>query len=173
MPMPGEGGGIGRLVDRGSSNRSGEMHKVSFGPFSYNASHDSDAASLLGLGNPFFDLILCGMQRDDRSRSWAFWRLNPASSEPKVFLRFDIIVEADLKAVAALDRTWKTIKSIRRRADEVFPVAMRTCWVDFEGAPVTDEKTLWALEPAYDRGAFKDRDQNLNPSRWEIGRAHV
>ncbi len=157
---------LDRWVDRSQCSRryaSGYLHqKLAFGPFVYDPADSLENTSLLGLGHPFFDFVTRSMEQDDRSKSWALWRLYAGAKGVQVYLRFAIVIEADLDPVMPIAEEWKTHRSIRRRADEVFPVELRTCWIDLDGAQVNDTLILRELNRDYD----KRTDRNLNADRW-------
>lgn len=151
-----------RWVDRTDCLQNRGQTRLSFGPFVFEFDEGEDASSLLGLGHPFFDHIVASMQVDDRSRSWAVWRVVEGAVCPQLYLRFDLVLQLSLANAAPLVQRHGTLSSLRRRADAAFPVERRMIWIDVDGDPVTKPQVLELLNQSYSRVT----DQNLNNARW-------
>ncbi len=155
-----------------ASNRYGVRR--AYGPFIFDPTDDSETASLLGIGHPFFDLIFARMRVDDRSRSWGIWRCHPNIASPQVYVCFDFSIEASLARLSHLALEGKTLASLRRRADEMFTVEHRRTWIDFDGVPVSDKAIVEALERPYvRRTAIQAGDENLNQDRWTLANQQI
>jgi ATP-dependent helicase HepA len=165
VPLPAHDKSLRRWLDAEVSERNFEGVRSAYGPFVFDPDEDSEQASLLGVGHPFFDAIFSGMQADDRSRSWSFWRLHPGITVPEVYLCFDISIEAGLTTLLPLARRWKTLSSLRRHADDLFPVEHRKTWVDIDGVAVGKSAIAEILARPYDKTAG---DENLNRERWAL-----
>ncbi|MDI1450816.1 protein DpdE [Polyangium sp. 6x1] len=158
-----------RWSNKEMSRRTRDAMRAAFGPFAFDPNDDAPYASLLAIGHPFFDAIFARMKVDDRSRSWGIWRCYPGASTPEVYVCFDFSIEASLARLTPMARTWKTLASLRRRADEVLPVEHRRTWVDLDGSPVVDAAILKVLTRPYDSETSRfSGDQNLNRDRWAL-----
>jgi ATP-dependent helicase HepA len=156
-----------RWLDKEASRRSFEAARLAYGPFVFDPDDDSAAASLLGVGHPFFDAIFEQMKVDDRSRSWGMWRRDPNVTSPQVYVCFDASVEASLASLTPMARRWKTLASLRRRADEMLPAEHRRVWLDIDGVPVVDAAVKAVLTRPYASETLRvGGDQNLNRERW-------
>ena len=126
--------------------------------------------SLLRVGHPFVDAFEALVRSDDRGAAFAMWRYVPKSTRaPCLFFRFDFVVEADLvKVETDLDESI-SLASLRRRADEAFPVEYRTVWLNGDLVPVQNEQVLTVLGWPYQKNPRADggRDVNLRIDRWE------
>jgi ATP-dependent helicase HepA len=174
MPLPAHDRVLQRWLDSKASTWTDLEVRSAYGPFVFDPDDESAIASLLGVGHPFFDAMVSRMRVDDRSRSWAFWRCHAGITVPQVYVCFDFSIEASLERLVPVGRRWRTLASLRRRADEIFPVEHRTAWVDIDGAPVLDSRIAAALAQPY----AKDRrgqvgDENLNRRRWALANRQV
>ena len=124
------------------------------------------------IGNPVLDCLHRYLRRDDRGTCFAFWRVSPQvkASEVKLFLRFDFVIEAGLKAVSALARAHPELSeaALRRRGDAAFPPISRTLWLN-EDLEEPDEKTRVELERPYVKSII---DTNINQDRWPLVQTH-
>ena len=152
-----------RWKDNNKTERRNGRTVVSFGPFTFDPDADSSTGSLLGIGHSFLDGIFSRMRSDDRSRSWALWRVHPGAATPEVYVRFDFSVEANLDDASPSILTWKTGVSLRRRADELFPVEHRRVWLDLDGQIVSDPVLRKMLDRPYNKD---EHDRNLSRTRW-------
>ncbi|WP_437991291.1 protein DpdE [Sorangium sp. So ce145] len=169
MPIPALDGPLRRWVDTTASRRTPDSARLGFGPFVFDPDDDRDGASLLAIGHPFFDAIFTRMKVDDRSRCWGVWRFHPGVPAPEVYVCFDFSVEASLAGLTPLARTWKTLASLRRRADEMLSVEHRRAWYDLDGGLVRDAALTALLERPYDAETSRfTGDQNLNRKRWTL-----
>ncbi len=141
-------------------------------------------ARLLRYGDAFIDGIWYLTQRDDRGQSTALWRYLPGhvgEDVANLFLRFDFIIETDLRPVLAVlasaERLNTSAKAATaRRGDMALPPFFRSIWLDQEYEIVGDESLLSKLEMAYrpTAGEQGGRDFNLNPKRWNnLGRLRL
>lgn len=128
---------------------------------------------LLRVGHPFIEALNEQMRIDDRGTSYVLWRYAPRAlagvTEPKLFLRFDFVIEADV-APALRSLTHETApETIRRRADIAFPVQHTTVWLDRDLDRVRDEQFLHLLEAPYAKNTSPDgsEDFNVTPERWQ------
>ncbi len=169
LPLPALDEALQRWLDKEASGRSLDATRLAYGPFVFDPDDDSETASLLGIGHPFFDAIFARMKVDDRSRSWGMWRCHPDVASPQVYVCFDFSIEASLASLTPMARTWKTLASLRRRADEMLPVEHRRAWLDLDGVRVVDAAIERVLALPYARGTLGvARDQNLNREHWML-----
>ena len=130
--------------------------------------------ALLRVGNPMLNALERFIRQDDRGSAFAYWRCLPSySGAPKVFFRFDFLIEASpteasLEVNASLERM--NIAAFKRRADEAFPVQYRTIWLDSDLESISDQSRLSDLRQPYSRQPRPDGsfDQNLNLVRWRM-----
>ncbi len=133
---------------------------------------------LLRLGHPFIEAMQALVRADDRGAAFAMWRYVPgrAGLPATLFFRFDFVIEADLAPAGAVARDLDApVETLRRRADEAFPVSYRTIWLDSDLVEVGDAETLSLLEMPYAR---RDRfdgsgDTNIRLERWDAVDAAV
>ena len=126
--------------------------------------------SLLRVGHPFVDAFEALVRSDDRGTAFAMWRYVPRLTRvPHLFFRFDFVVEADLAKVGTDLDDSISLASLRRRADEAFPVEYRTVWLNGDLAPVRNQQVLTVLGWPYQKSprANGSRDVNLRIDRWE------
>ena len=126
--------------------------------------------SLLRVGHPFVDAFEALVRSDDRGTAFAMWRYVPRVTRvPRLFFRFDFVVEADLAKVGTDLDDSISLASLRRRADEAFPVEYRTVWLNGDLAPVQSPQVLTVLGWPYQKSprANGSRDVNLRIDRWE------
>jgi ATP-dependent helicase HepA len=131
---------------------------------------ETDRVGLLRVGHPFVDAFEALVRSDDRGTAFAMWRYVPKSTRiPRVFFRFDFVIETDLAKIKAGFAGRISFDSLRRRADEAFPVEYRTVWLDGDLKPVEKPRVLTVLGRAYQKSPRADgsRDVNLRLERWE------
>ncbi|MCR3741649.1 ATP-dependent helicase HepA [Actinomadura glauciflava] len=132
-------------------------------------------------GDQFIDAVSDFLWYDDRGRAFGMWRWLPSwlGVERPVY-RFDYAIEANPLEVAneagELDGLEEQLvndrldrRSLRRRADGVFPPLLVTVWMDENGNQLSDERHLDALSAPYTKPAT-DRpggDYSLNQARIE------
>jgi ATP-dependent helicase HepA len=125
---------------------------------------------LVRVGHPFVEALEAMVRADDRGSTFAMWRHVPGSeSSPRLFFRFDFVVEADIAAARALADNWAaSIEALRRRADEASPIEYRTVWLDSDLDEVRDDRLLALLNLPYCKGCRPDggSDTNLRSDRW-------
>ena len=134
------------------------------------ATAETNQVSLLRVGHPFVDAFEALVRSDDRGIAFAMWRYVPKSTRiPRLFFRFDFVVEADLAKVGTAFDDQISLASLRRRADDAFPVEYRTVWLNGDLAPVQNQRLLTVLEWPYQKSPRADggRDVNLRVDRWE------
>jgi ATP-dependent helicase HepA len=125
---------------------------------------------LVRVGHPFVEALEALVRADDRGAAFAMWRqVQGAQAPPRLFFRFDFIVEADIARARTLSDSWAaSIEALRRRADEAFPIEYRTVWLDSDLDEVRDGRLLAQLNLPYctDRRDDGGSDTNLRPDRW-------
>jgi hypothetical protein len=135
--------------------------------------------SLLRVGNPIIDALMTFVRGDDRGSAYAMWRYIPDSVDvyTDIYFRFDFYVEADLdlSTIDVLGDDLNLEQSLRRRADDVFPVQYETVWINSDLEIVADIDRIAILRFPYsrqerDNGSF---DRNLNSQRWHNAQAQL
>ncbi len=124
------------------------------------------------IGNPVVDLLAHVIDSDDRGQAACVARIDPRyqEEEPEIYLGFDFLVEADLRAVLAEGPGVPgAVLALRRRADRLFaPFTMRV-WIeaDEKCAVAGSEATRWLERPLDQR-----RDHNITGPKLDelIGR---
>lgn len=125
---------------------------------------------LFRVGHPFLRALDAMVRSDDRGMAFAMWRYVPRSTRmPMLFFRFDFYIEANLSIVASNFSSLSSLESMRRRADEAFPVEYRTVWLDGDLRRVANPRLLAVLERPYHQQPRLDgsHDVNLRMERWE------
>ena len=131
---------------------------------------ETDHVGLLRVGHPFVDAFEALVRSDDRGTAFAMWRYVPKSTRlPRVFFRFDFVIEADLAQIKVGFAGRISLDSLRRRADEAFPVEYRTVWLDGDLKPVENPRVLTVLGRPYQKPPRADgsRDVNIRLERWD------
>lgn len=135
------------------------------------AEAEGDGIGLLRVGHPFGDALEALVRADDRGAAFAMWRHVPGfDGVPRLFLRFDFVVEADItKARAVLPSRALSHEALRRRADDAFPVDYRTIWLNSDLEEVRDQRIVDILELPYSQRPRQEggRDWNLRLERWD------
>jgi ATP-dependent helicase HepA len=125
---------------------------------------------LLRVGHPFVDAFEALVRSDDRGTAFAMWRYVPKSTRvPRMFFRFDFVIEADLAAIKSGFEGDVSIESLRRQADDGFPVEYQTIWLNGDLQPVLNDRVLAVLARPYQKEPRADgsRDVNLRLERWD------
>jgi ATP-dependent helicase HepA len=132
---------------------------------------ETSRIGLLRVGHPFMDALASMISCDDRGTAFALWRYLPHGvSSPRIFLRFDFLIEADLEPTLRLDESLAdSWQELRRRADESFPVAYRTVWLTSDLEEVKNPKVLEILQWPYAPHGRSNggKDINLRFERWD------
>jgi len=125
---------------------------------------------LIRVGHPFVTALDALVRSDDRGTAFAMWRYVPKSTRtPLLFFRFDFVIEADLGRVRADFGDRNSLESLRRRADEAFPVEYRTVWLNGDLEPVRHPRLLAVIERPYQQRPRPDgsKDVNVRMERWD------
>jgi ATP-dependent helicase HepA len=128
--------------------------------------------SLVRVGHPLISALEDLVRADDRGVAYAMWRQLPRfEGPPRLFFRFDFVVEADVAYAAASARQSRAIskEALRRRADDALPVQYQTVWLNSDLEHVTDPKVVADLALPYSKQRSEDgrRDFNVRRDRWE------
>jgi len=118
---------------------------------------------LCRIGNGLIDELASYIRWDDRGQAFAMWRheenWSPEDGMEWVGFRFDYVVETDLSLVEGILQNWQnaSIRAIMRRADALFPPAIRTIFLDTQTNTVEDIQLLSILQRPYsDTGQLRD-----------------
>jgi ATP-dependent helicase HepA len=131
---------------------------------------ETKRVELLRVGHPFVDALEVLVRSDDRGTAFAMWRCVPGiNSSPRVYFRFDFVVEVHLADLRSDFGGGISLESLRRRADAAFPVQYRTVWLDGDLETVEDRTVLSVLELPYSSKPRPDGgvDTNLRSERWD------
>lgn len=118
-------------------------------------------------GDPFIDAICDFLRNDDRGRAFGMWRWRPKwGYGEQVAYRFDYAVEAHPSEGDV---------ALQHRADNLFPPAIVTVWIDGMGNPVTDPLLLGVLNEPYAKPTSSSigGDYALNRTRIEEAYRYV
>ncbi len=142
------------------------------GPLTHAVAYQRETArhrgvSLGRLGNPVIDCLHDYLCWDDRGISFAMWRLDPrvaSDTVPRVYFRFDFIVEANLEPLLATFHTKSAAdrNALSRRADGAFPPIGETVWINQDLMVPEEMFTIATLKRPFVKGA----DQNINQQLW-------
>jgi ATP-dependent helicase HepA len=124
---------------------------------------------LLRIGHPFVDAMEALVRSDDRGAAFAMWRYVPRSVRvPRLYLRFNFVIEADLSALPDSFAQHVSMASLRRRIDQAFPLQYRTLWLNGDLEVVKNPRALEVLQRPYrkDRQQDGSYDLNLRHERW-------
>ncbi|TCL89540.1 ATP-dependent helicase HepA [Rhizobium sp. PP-WC-2G-219] len=130
---------------------------------------------LLRYGEPLLTGIENITDADDRGRSFALWRFDPSysfSQAADVFIRFDYLVETDLRPIlAVLAKSGRESPAahaaLRRRGDLALAPAFSSIWLDATLTPVISPDLKASLERPYRNSKEQAyRDININAHRW-------
>jgi ATP-dependent helicase HepA len=116
-------------------------------------------------------------ERDDRGRTFAFWRYLPgykAHEDADLFFRFDFVVEVNIRPAFEIYKGSGKLPpasaraALIRQGDSVFPPMFDRLWLDSDLRQVDQSVIDTCLRMDYNRsidsrGRF---DRNLNPTRW-------
>jgi len=159
---------FGACLDRAGKER--DLRTLPLQPATFNRSTaETKHVTLLRVGHPFVNALEGLIRSDDRGTAFAMWRYVPNCLEaPQVFFRFDWLIESDLSRVRSEFGDRISLDSMRRRADEAFPVEYRTVWLNGDLEPVVDQGVLALLERPYQKSGRADgsKDANVRLERW-------
>lgn len=121
------------------------------------AMRDADV-NLLRLGHPLVDAAERFSRWDIRGLAFATLRVCPNMhfEEPWVGFRLDFVVEGNLSKWENDIRFTGQLAAARRRTDRLLPPWIETHYLDFELAPVADERLLEQLRYPYKHSAVRD-----------------
>jgi ATP-dependent helicase HepA len=147
-------------------------------PFTFDrAVAETAHVGLLRVGHPFMEALESLVRSDDRGTAFAVWRYMPKSvATPSIFFRFDFLIETDLGPAWRIDKSLLNGRqALRRRADEAFPPAYRTVWLDSDLEEVQSPRLLSVLNLPYTRfvRAEGGKDTSLRLERWDRAAAMV
>ena len=133
------------------------------------------SSRLMRYGDEFIEALKAFSDLDDRGRSYALWRHmrnDFSEQEPKLFFRFDFLIEASLtQAEAGLAecemKTATACAAMKRRGDALFPPFVDRIWVDEDGFEASADFVSRFLDLPYDKHGRDPRyvDTNLKTSR--------
>jgi ATP-dependent helicase HepA len=158
-------------VDQDSGVRQSK-YELPFRPATFDrVAAEKHGLELLRVGNGFVDAMEALIRADDRGAAFATWRHVPSfcEKEPRLFFRFDFIVEAELGPARSLLKSFNASpEALRRRADEAYPVEYRTIWLDSDLVEVSDPNLRVLLELPYTKRRRPDggADLSLRFERW-------
>jgi ATP-dependent helicase HepA len=126
---------------------------------------------LLRVGDDFVEAMEALIRADDRGAAFTMWRHVPSfgEKEPRLFFRFDFVVEADLGPARSVLKSFNASpEALRRRADDAYPVEYRTIWLDSDLVEVSDPNRHVLLELPYTKRRRPDggADLSLRFERW-------
>ena len=134
-----------------------------------------NSSRLIRYGDEFIEALKAFSDLDDRGRSYALWRhmrKDYSESEPKLYFRFDFLVETGVRdaaeALAAFEVLTDTAcAAISRRGDSLFPPIFDRVWIDEEGFEASAEFIENCLDLPYDKHGRDPRyvDTNLKTVR--------
>ncbi len=127
---------------------------------------------LYRIGEGLMEELASYMYWDDRGQAFAMWRHDATwdAGEGMEWLgfRFDYTVEIDLTCAQDCNLSQLDIKTLKRRADALFPPKLETIFVDAQMDIVEDVRVINILQrPYYGKGSDY-RDYNLAKSRLSI-----
>ncbi len=137
-----------------------------------------NASRLMRYGDEFIEALKAFSDMDDRGRSYALWRQirkDFLDREPKLFFRFDFLIETSLThAEAALAqcemKTETACAAIKRRGDALFRPIVDQIWVDEDGVEASPDLVSRFLTLPYDKNGRDPLyvDTNLKTSRLRV-----
>ena len=129
---------------------------------------ESARVGLVRIGHPLVDAVESLLRYDDRGRAFAMWRVHRGwSSDPRLFLQFDFVVEADVTAAVEIARVRSVSRSaVERRAEEAFPPRAFTVFLDDGLSHVTDPELIRILQRPYASRKDGGADINIRHDRW-------
>lgn len=135
------------------------------------ATAEDEGIDLLRGGHPFVDGVEALIRADDRGAAFAMWRHIPEwREEPRLFFRFDFVVEAELTAAArVVQAVGGSLDALHRRAQRDFPIDHSTIWLDADMEPVRSPDIRKLLELPYTNKKPRPDgsvDVNLRLERW-------
>ncbi len=134
-----------------------------------------NTSRLMRYGDEFIEALKTFSDIDDRGRSYALWRHmrnDYSDPEPKLYFRFDFLIETSLgQAEAALAecgmKTATACAAMKRRGDGLFPPIVDRIWVDEDGFEASTDFVSRFLDIPYDKHGRDPRyvDTNLKSTR--------
>jgi ATP-dependent helicase HepA len=162
---------FGPCIERGTERRQlASQIPLQAGTFSRTVAEKAHVG-LLRVGHPIFSALEALVRADDRGVAFAMWRQLPwFEGAPQLFLRFDFVIETDLRhALSRLASYAVSREAIKRRADDAFPIRYDTIWLDSDLNTVEDRQLITALELPYRRRSEGGRgDVNVRLERWDL-----
>jgi ATP-dependent helicase HepA len=162
---------FGLSIDRQANTRS-SRNELPFRPVTFErTTAEQEGIELLRVGHQFFEGMEALIRADDRGAAFAMWRHVPKwRHDPRLFFRFDFVVEADLSFAREAIRTHHASgDALRRRAERSFPADHVTVWIDSDMEEVRDDETRRLLElPYVNKKTRSDGglDLSLRLERW-------
>jgi ATP-dependent helicase HepA len=146
--------------------------RIPFKPITFERSvAEEEVVEVLRVGHPFLDALESEVRCDDRGAAFALWRYIPRFvSTPRIFLRFDFLIEANLELVWRLDESLVgSQRELRRLADESFPVAYKTIWLTSDLEEVKNSNLIELIARPYSRHPRPNgsMDVNIRLERWD------
>ena len=118
---------------------------------------------LCRIGERLIDELASYIRWDDRGQAFSMWRhvesWSPDEGLEWVGFRFDYVIETDLNFAENILQNWQNanIQAIKRRADALFPPAIKTVFLDTRMNLEEDSQLLDILKCPYRRrGEFRD-----------------
>jgi ATP-dependent helicase HepA len=157
-------------IDRGASARDARK-LLPLQPITFERSKaESKRLGLLRVGHPFMNALESLVRSDDRGTAFVMWRYLPKfTAIPRIFFRFDFVIESDLNGLQPDVAERISIESLRRRAHEAFPVEHQTVWLDGDLQPVLNQQLVAILaSPFHQQPRINgSRDVNVRLERWD------
>jgi ATP-dependent helicase HepA len=131
---------------------------------------------LFRIGEGFIDEMANYVRWDDRGQAFALWRhepgWDPAEGAEWTGFRFNYVVSADLQFVRRVLKSFgltkSALRSLSRRADELFPPLIEVVYLDTDLRPVADERLLAILGRPYLQRSKGGTDYNLANDRLDV-----
>ena len=150
------------------------------GTYDRRIANQTTGTKLYRIGEGLMTILTSYVRWDDRGQAFALWRTDESwdATEGKEWFgfRFDYVVETDLSAAKEVVKNYgldvRKLKSLKRRADALFPPLIKTVFLDTRGGEmsiVEDENIQQILQRKYSGKSYKaTRDYNLAKNRLEI-----
>lgn len=158
---------FGGCIDRTYEDRSRHEVPMKACTFSRSAA-ESARVGLVRIGHPLVDAVESLLRCDDRGRAFAMWRVHRGwSGDPRLFLQFDFVVEADLTAAVDIARLRSVSPSaVARRAEEALPPRAFTVFLDDRLSHVSDPELISVMRRPYASRKDGGADINIRHDRW-------
>jgi ATP-dependent helicase HepA len=129
---------------------------------------ESAHIELVRIGHPLVDSLESLLRYDERGRVFAMWRVQAGWYDvPRLFLRFDFVVEADVARAEEVARVRSVSRfAIERRATEALPPRVFPVFLDDGLLEVTDSRLLGILRRPYVARERGGADMNIRHDRW-------